>query len=415
MRIVVHDYSGHPFQVQLSRELARREHEVLHLYSANFLTPHGNLRKQSNDPETFFIKPVYMPRVNKYAYFKRYWVEYMYAWNLRRRLADYTPDVVISSNMPLFHQKIVQNWCLRHRKAFVFWLQDIYSVAITHNLTNKFGLLGKAIGRHFQKIEAKLLRSSSANVLITDAFWPTLRDWGVEGNNTFTIENWAPLEELPPYPRQNEWSKQHGLDNFFVFLYSGTLGLKHGPELLVQLSKHFRTEKVKIVVVSEGSGIDYIRREIMVQGIENLEILPFQPFKSFSKVLSSADVLVAILNPKAGEFSVPSKVLTYHCIGRPLLLSVPEENLASRIVQENNTGLVTDVNDLEAFLRAARGFYMNYNKFCELGANARKYAEVTFNIKKKGDQFENIINRCCMDLRQHACRKPSNNQKRSLK
>jgi len=30
MRIGIHDFSGHPFQVQLSRELASRGHEVVH-------------------------------------------------------------------------------------------------------------------------------------------------------------------------------------------------------------------------------------------------------------------------------------------------------------------------------------------------------------------------------------------------
>ena len=43
LRILVSDYSGHPFQVQLSRELARRGHEVIHSYSAGFQTPKGNL------------------------------------------------------------------------------------------------------------------------------------------------------------------------------------------------------------------------------------------------------------------------------------------------------------------------------------------------------------------------------------
>ena len=43
MRIVVNDYSGHPFQIELSRELARRGHKVLHLYSAEFQTPKGDL------------------------------------------------------------------------------------------------------------------------------------------------------------------------------------------------------------------------------------------------------------------------------------------------------------------------------------------------------------------------------------
>ena len=32
MRILVNDYAGHPFQLQLSRSLARDGHTVLHTY-----------------------------------------------------------------------------------------------------------------------------------------------------------------------------------------------------------------------------------------------------------------------------------------------------------------------------------------------------------------------------------------------
>ena len=39
MRILVHDFSGHPFQMQLSRELARRGHDVLHVDCASYSRP----------------------------------------------------------------------------------------------------------------------------------------------------------------------------------------------------------------------------------------------------------------------------------------------------------------------------------------------------------------------------------------
>ena len=39
MRIVVHDYAGHPFQVQLARALAAAGHEVLHLHAAESKRP----------------------------------------------------------------------------------------------------------------------------------------------------------------------------------------------------------------------------------------------------------------------------------------------------------------------------------------------------------------------------------------
>ena len=38
LRLVIHDYSGHPGQVHLSRELARRGHHVEHQYCASYTT-----------------------------------------------------------------------------------------------------------------------------------------------------------------------------------------------------------------------------------------------------------------------------------------------------------------------------------------------------------------------------------------
>ena len=42
MRVLVHDFSGHPFQVELSRELARRGHEVTHSYCPAWVSGKGS-------------------------------------------------------------------------------------------------------------------------------------------------------------------------------------------------------------------------------------------------------------------------------------------------------------------------------------------------------------------------------------
>ena len=42
-RIVVHDFSGHPFQVQLARSLARAIVSVTHVYCGSFQTPQGDV------------------------------------------------------------------------------------------------------------------------------------------------------------------------------------------------------------------------------------------------------------------------------------------------------------------------------------------------------------------------------------
>ena len=44
MKIVIHDFAGHAFQVELSRALADLGHEVSHVYFANDPGPKGAMR-----------------------------------------------------------------------------------------------------------------------------------------------------------------------------------------------------------------------------------------------------------------------------------------------------------------------------------------------------------------------------------
>ena len=56
MDIVMHDYAGHPFQVQLSRELAYRGHHVRHQYCTSYTTGRGAVERRPDDPERFVAR-----------------------------------------------------------------------------------------------------------------------------------------------------------------------------------------------------------------------------------------------------------------------------------------------------------------------------------------------------------------------
>src|SRR5207248_4934081 len=85
-----------------------------------------------------------------------------------------------------------------------------------------------------------------------------------------------------------------------------------------------------------------------------LRLLAYQPYDRLPEMLASADALVAVLEPEAGAFSVPSKILTYLCAARPLLVSVPSENLAARVVVRSGGGGVVEPGDDPSFLDAAQ-------------------------------------------------------------
>jgi colanic acid biosynthesis glycosyl transferase WcaI len=59
-RVVVHDYSGHPGQAQLSRALARRGYDVTHQHCPSYTTGRGSLRHEPGDPDTLRFESVPM-------------------------------------------------------------------------------------------------------------------------------------------------------------------------------------------------------------------------------------------------------------------------------------------------------------------------------------------------------------------
>ena len=355
MRILIHDYAGHPFQVQLSRELARRGHQVLHLYYGHNNTPKGNLASTESDPSSLSIEAVYTRQpIQKYAYLKRWLQDLEYGSLLANRIKGFEPEVVLSANTPLDAQNKIADACRSIDSMFIFWLQDVSGLAAYRLLKHKIPVVGSWIGQYHLNLERRLLRQSHRIILIANDFRPILEEWGIDKNKLAVIPNWAPLDEVPCRPKENNWSKANHLFDKFVFLYTGGLGLKHNPDLLLQLSLHYREYKfVRIVVISEGPGSQWLTEKRDLFKLENLILMGYQPFNIMPDVLGSGDVLLAILEPDAGEFSVPSKVLTYLCANRPLLLAVPEQNLASKIVVEFKTGLVVPPHDVKTFLRKA--------------------------------------------------------------
>jgi glycosyltransferase involved in cell wall biosynthesis len=393
MKILVHDYAGHPFQVQLSRNLALRGHDVLHVFSSSNLTPQGALQKSEHDPTSFNISPIRLKeQIDKQNLIKRRNQEKEHGGNVARVIEEFNPQIILSANSPLDSQKILQATARRKGIPMVYWLQDILGVGMHMLLKKKAPIIGNFVGHYYRQLEESLLKESAAVIAISEDFNSVLLPMGINPNNIHIIENWAPLDEVPMRPKDNSWTKKQELNQNFNFVYSGTLGLKHNPSLLTALAEAFReAPDVRIIVISEGPGRQWLEERKLEKKLDNLLLMDYQPFSDVPNVLGCADVVMAILDPSAGIFSVPSKVMTYMCSGRAMLLAVPLENLASRIVGKNETGLTCAPTDEAGFVKSGRALYNDAGVRERMGVNARAYAERAFNIDAISDRFERVF------------------------
>lgn len=394
MRILINDFCGHAFPLEMSRELARRGHTVLHAYFAdNTSTPKGHTQVRKGDPKGLMIEGLHISRgFSKHSLLTRRQADIEYGKVSALRVEQFRPDVVVSANMPLDAQAILQRSARRYNARFIFWLQDVYCLAARFVLQRKARLLAWAGGAYFEWLEKKLLRKSDAIICISPGFAEILKGWGIEGPNVHVMENWAPLDEVQPQPKKNSWALEQGVADKFCFMYSGTLGMKHRPELLLELAKYLESRKsAKLVVVAGGAGADWLAEKAKEVSPEVLELLPFQPYERVAEVLASANVLITLLDSEAGAFAVPSKTLAYLCAGRALIIAAPNTNEAARAVERAKAGIVVSPDNTKGFVEAAERL-LNDQTFCaESGKNGRAYAERMFAIGTIADKFLSVL------------------------
>jgi colanic acid biosynthesis glycosyl transferase WcaI len=395
MRLNLHDFSGHPFQVQLSRELAARGHEVVHGFSTQFVTGRGRLEVTADDPTGLRIEGVTCERpMVKYSPVGRTRFELSYANAWRANLQREQFDLVVACNVPLFALARMQSHFARSSQPWVLWHQDLYSLGVGAEASRKLPgpLAGLARGCA-ERLERSQIRRAAGVVAITEAMLHQYREWGVSRDDVHVIPNWAPLDDITPGKRDNEWSRELDLPTEPIrLMYAGTLGRKHNPLLLLELLDAARARGVDamLIVASEGVGADDLAAA--AGNRPDVRIVGYQPAHRFSDMLASADAVIALLEPDAAQFSVPSKVLSYLSAGRPIIALVPAGNPAAADVSEVG-GFVATPSDAGA-RAAARWLHDtagNPGQLGNIGRRSRALAERRFDIAHIGDSFERVL------------------------
>ncbi len=383
---VINDYAGHPFQIELSDELAIQGFFVTHAFCSTNVTPRGDLDRGSHNLSVVGISTG--EGFDKYNAFRRLIAEVRYGLGSARVLYRDRPEAALHSNVPIVSLLMASIVCRALRVRNVLWLQDVQA-----------GLVALALGgshpitRVLKAVERWCIRNADHVVAISEGFAREVVAMGVDSSTITTIPNWAPLDDMPQRERQNPWAIENGIGvDGPVLLYSGTMGIKHRPEALIAAAEALSKSNpaATIVVVSEGVGADWLREESTKRSLTNFRFFPFQPFDRLPEVLASADALVVLLEPDAGEFSVPSKALTYLCAARPIVGLMPPNNGASQLVAHDaDAGLVASTES--EFVSHVLRLFEDSSLRDAFAVKARNYAEREFNRPRIASRFLPVL------------------------
>lgn len=281
------------------------------------------------------------------------------------------------------------------RKPTIYNVQDIFPDSLVGTgLTHEGSLIWK-IGRMVEKIT---YRYADKIIVISEDFKKNIMAKGVPEDKIVVVYNWVDQNKVVDVPREeNKLFDVYGLDRSkFYITYNGNIGLTQNMDMLLEVAKELQKvyEDIHFVLVGNGAYLDEVKRKVADQQLENVHLLPFQPYEDISHVFSLGDASLVISKPGVGANSVPSKTWSIMSASRPVLANFDENELKT-IIENNHCGIFTKAGDKDAFKESILTLY-NHRELCkEYGHNGRKFVLDNLTREVGTQKYVDVIKEVC--------------------
>lgn len=281
------------------------------------------------------------------------------------------------------------------RKPTIYNVQDVFPDSLVGTgLTHEGSLMWK-IGRIVEKITYKY---ADKIIVISEDFKKNIMAKGVPEDKIVVIYNWVDQNKVVDVPREeNKLFDAYGLDRSkFYITYNGNIGLTQNMDMLLDVAKELQEEHkdIHFVLVGNGAYLDEVKRKVADQQLDNVHLLPFQPYEDISHVFSLGDASLVISKPGVGANSVPSKTWSIMSASRPVLANFDENELKT-IIENNYCGIFTKAGDKEAFKESILTLY-NHRELCqEYGRNGRKFVMENLTREVGTQKYVDVIKEVC--------------------
>ena len=212
------------------------------------------------------------------------------------------------------------------------------------------------------------------------------------------INNWINEKEVYPLPEDNErvlaFKKKYGLENKFVIMYSGNIGLYYDLEKLVKVLKQFRKgytlkgvyepgskttdgREVVFAFVGAGSVLDKLVMYTKKHHFENVIFIPYQDKADLVYSLNAGDVHWCVNAKGIKGVSCPSKAYGIMGVGKPMIGVLEKGSEVRMLIEEIGCGKCCDPGDYVEVADIIRWYIENADTGEEkkMGLKGRKYLE----------------------------------------
>jgi len=205
---------------------------------------------------------------------------------------------------------------------------------------------------------------------------------------TVMINNWIDENEIYPLPEDHQrvvdFKKKYGLDDKFVVMYSGNIGLYYDLENLIKVIENFgpgikaaNGREVVFAFVGAGSVLDQLVLYAKEHHMDNVTFIPYQDKNDLIYSLNAGAVHWCVNAKGIKGVSCPSKVYGIMAAGKAIIGVLEKGTEVRGLIEECNCGKCCEPGDYMEVANIIRWYIENAgtDEVKQMGENGREYLE----------------------------------------
>lgn len=329
---------------------------------------------------------------NHIRFLKRSWIFLKFALASAKVALTEPSDVIFATSTPLTAgiPGVLARWI--KRKPFVFEVRDLWP-----EIPKQMGVIKNplVIGA-LSLLEWVTYHSASKLIALSPGMAKGICGRGIGEGKVLIIPNGCDLALFGnTKASRKEAPKDHGGPLTAVF--SGTHGMANNLHVVLDAAavlKRRGIKNIKLLLVGQGQEKESLKARVENENLYNVSFLDPISKLELNELFATADLGLQVLKnvPAFYYGTSPNKFFDYLSAGLPVLTNYP--GWVADLIETNHCGVVVSPNDPDHFADALVRLRNNPLELHNMGLNARRLAENSFDRRFLAAQFVGWIESC---------------------